>query len=476
MIYIALIAYVLFLFVISFRLGKYDGNADFFVGNRHSPWWAVALGMIGASVSGVTLISVPGWVKDTQFTYMQMVLGFLPGYLFIAYVLLPLYYKLNLTSIYGFLSKRYGEIGGKTASFFFVLGKLLSSAVKYFIAVFVLHKILFVSLNVPFLLVAVASIVVVWLYTFKGGIRTIVWTDFVQSVFLLLTLVILLFEVVQSFEKGFVESFLAVSDSVFSKTFIFDDWSSKQNFFKQFVSGAFIVIVMTGLDQDLMQKNLSCKNLKESRKNIFLGSILFIPLNFILLFLGALICLVYTKNGYPIPSDGDALLSDFVIKSGSVALIFFSIGILASAFSSMDSAMTSITTSLSVDFVGVKRVTKNRRILIHFLVALLFLFIMWLTSLFKNSNAIDLIYTLVSYLYGPLLGLFTFGMLTSREVRPFAIPIATVLGPILSYLLFLLFKGVGYIMGYELLLLNGFLVCLFLFIGSKKVNQNYSKE
>ena len=322
MIYFSLIAYILFLFGISFRLSKHDENADFFVGSRHSPWWAVALGMIGASVSGVTLISVPGWVKDTQFTYMQMVLGFLPGYLFIAYVLLPLYYKPNLTSIYGFLSKRYGEIGGKTASFFFVLGKLLSSAVKYFIAVFVLHKILFESLNVPFLLVAVASIVVVWLYTFKGGIRTIVWTDFVQSIFLLLTLVILLFEVEQTFEQGFFESFLSVSDSVFSKTFIFDDWSSKQNFFKQFVSGAFIVIVMTGLDQDLMQKNLSCKNLKESRKNILLGSILFIPLNFILLFLGALICLVYTKNGYPIPSVGDALLSDFVIKSGSVALFY----------------------------------------------------------------------------------------------------------------------------------------------------------
>lgn len=474
MIYIALIAYVLFLFVISFRLGKYDGNADFFVGNRHSPWWAVALGMVGASVSGVTLISVPGLVQHTQFTYMQMVLGFIPGYLFIAFVLLPIYYKHNLTSIYGFLTQRFGDVAGKTASFYFVVGKLLSSAVKYYIAIFVLHKMLFESIGVPFLVLAIFSLLIVWLYTYKSGIRTIVWTDFLQTIFLLVALILLFVEVIRAYDQGFVAAVNDVANSNLSTMFVFDDWMSKQNFFKQFLSGAFVVIVMTGLDQDLMQKNLSCKTLEESRKNILCGSILFVPLNLILLFLGALIVLFYTKNSVPIPIDGDALLSDFVVKNGRWVMMFFSIGIMASAFSSMDSAMTSITTSFSMDLLGGKNITKARRIIIHLSVALLFLLLMWIVSLIKSEQALDMIYTLVSYLYGPLMGLFAFAMMTTKKVRPKAIPIASVLGPVLSYIIALLLKKSGYVMGYELLLLNGFLVCLVLFIGSVKKKRSIS--
>lgn len=474
MIYAVLLAYVLFLLGISFRLGKYDANADFFVGNRHSPWWAVALGMLGASVSGVTLISVPGAVQYTQFTYMQMVLGFIPGYLFIALVLLPLYYRNNLTSIYELLSLRFGPIGGKTASFFFVVGKLLSSAVKFYMAVFILHKLLFETIGVSFFLVAITALLIVWIYTYKSGIRTIVWTDFIQTIFLVISLFVLLKVVIDLFGEGFMGAFEAVAQSTLSTTFVFDDWISKQNFFKQFLSGAFVVIVMTGLDQDLMQKNLSCKSLSESRKNILLGSVLFIPLNLILLSLGALIILFYSQNGIQISVDGDLLLSDFVLKNGQWAMMFFSIGIMASAFSSMDSAMTSITTSFSVDFLGAGNVTKFKRIMIHFAVAGLFLFLMCMVRWVKSDHALDMIYTLVSYLYGPLLGLFAFAMATKRKVRPRAIPLASVLGPLLSYIIALFLKKLDYVMGYELLLLNGAIVFLVLFLNSKRSDSNFN--
>lgn len=450
----SIVLYIAALFAISFLTKGNKSNADFYIGGQRSPWWAVAVGMVGASISGVTFVSVPGWVSSTGFTYLQMVMGFIVGYLLIAYVLLPRYYQSRQVSIYAILEERLGSLGRKTSSLCFVLNKLATTSVKHYVVVLSLYKILFEPMGVSFPVVAFLSVLIAWLYSFNNGIRTIVWTDFLQTVLLTLALVLLLFKALSISDVGWTETFASIT--------LFDwEWGSKQNFFKMFLSGAFVVLVMTGMDQDLMQKNLSCKTLKEAQRNMISYGFLFLPLNFLLLLLGTLLLPFATEQG-------DAILPAFCNAVGGVTLVCFVIGMLASSFSSIDSAMASVTTSLLKDLKGIENVSRTKRVGTHALVALFLAMLVCLHNEGGNA-AIDVVYTIVSYLYGPVLGLFAFALFSKRFVEKWAvlIPVVAVLSVGLSHIVKTLLSHADYVMGYELLLLNGLLMFLGLLLISQ---------
>lgn len=480
-----IVGYLLLLLGIAFfttegnTKGMQKTNVDFFIGGRRSSWWMVSLGMVGASISGVTFVSVPGWVTSTHFSYLQMAIGFIVGYVIVAFFLLPRYYQAKEISIYAILEKKLGKQGRETAAVCFLLNKVVTSAVKLYVVIVVLHRMVFSPLGVPFYCVALLSLLIVWLYTFKGGIKTIVWTDFMQTILLLVALVFLLHTALKSLQLDLPSAMRLVYNSPLSETFVWS-WDSKQHFLKQFLSGIFIVLVMTGMDQDLMQKNLSCKSLKESQRNMLSYGVLFVPVNLLFLSLGLLIVQFFVQNGFLSTSNGidffqtdavasvdlggnasifgDQMLPAFVQLSGKFALSCFSLGMLASSFSSVDSAITSITTSLSVDFGrGIKG--RKQRIVLHSLVTLLFFSLMLLLQYSTNTHAVDLIYTIVSFLYGPVLGLFSFAFFCNVEKNVRFIPLVAIFSVLFSYFLkILLFEKYGYSMGYELLLLNGILM------------------
>ncbi len=458
---LSIVAYVGLLVAVSRATAKKGNtNVDFFIGGRRSPWWAVSLGMVGASISGVTFVSVPGWVTSTHFTYMQIVLGFIVGYVLVAYVLLPVYYASGEVSIYAILEKRLGKSGRRTAAVCFLLNKTFSSSVKLYVVVLVLHQLVFRQWGVPFWCVAAGSLLVVWLYTYKGGIRTIVWTDFLQTILLLVALVLLLRAAMQELGLDVVAAARTVWQSPLSETFVWDDWLSRQHFVKQFLSGVLIVFVMTGLDQDLMQKNLSCKSLKDAQRNVLSYGVLFVPLNLLFLSLGVLMVCLYTKGGEALPAVGDSLLPYFAQGAGSVAMVCFVIGMLASSFSSVDSAITAITTSLSVDFRQ-KPKTTAERIRLHAGVSLMFFLLVVALQYIPDEHSIDLIYKIVAFFYGPLLGLFLFALRRkSGGDEAFRwLPWVAVLSVALTWIAEkLLLQCAGYAMGYESLLLNGVLM------------------
>lgn len=456
---------MLLLFVISYLTGRNVTAADFYSGSKRSPWYVVAFGMVGATISGVSFVSVPGWVEATGFTYIQMCIGFFFGYLVVAYLLLPLYYRMNLTSIYGYLEHRFGLPARRTGAIFFLISKLFGSAAKLYVAVLVLHRLLLGDCGLSFEVSLLIVVCVIWLYSYRGGIRTIVWTDFVQTFFLLLALVLLLVSVISSLGLDLASATQLVCESDYSQMFVWDDWVSPQNFFKQFLSGIFVVIVMTGLDQDLMQKNLSCKDLHSSRKNMLIYGASFIPVNILFLALGVLVIAFFRQEGVAMPASGDDLLPAFARCAGPVVMGCFMIGMVASAFSSADSALTSLTTSAMIDVAGWERkdgkFVARARLLIHIAFSLLLILCAMLFYSFKGSSAINLIYTLVSYLYGPLLGLFSFGLFTRWNVRLKMVPFVAVAAPALTYLIDAWLKGAySYKMGYEMLLLNGGLMFL----------------
>ncbi|MBP5455956.1 MAG: sodium:solute symporter [Paludibacteraceae bacterium] len=455
-----LLFYVLLLFSVSFGVGRNLTASDFYLGSRRSPWYVVAFGMIGASISGVTFVSVPGWVESTGFTYIQMCIGFFFGYCVVAYLLLPLYYRMNLTSIYGYLEARFGLSARRTGAIFFLVSKLTGSAAKLYVAVLVLHRLLFEEWGISFSMSLVGVVAIIWLYSYRGGIRTIVWTDFVQTFFLLLALSLLLVNVVGLLDVDFSSALSLVGESDYSRLFVWDDWVSPRHFFKQFLSGIFVVIVMTGLDQDLMQKNLSCKDLRSSRKNMLVYGAAFIPVNLLFLSLGVLVITFFRQTGVEVPPSGDELLPAFVRYAGPWALGCFLIGMLASAFSSADSALTSLTTSTIVDVAGWENkkgvFARRSRLVFHLLFSLLLILFALAFYSFKESSAINLIYTLVSYLYGPLLGMFAFGLFTKWNVRQSYVPFVAVAAPLLTYAVDgWLNATFSYKMGYEMLLLNG---------------------
>lgn len=467
-----IIVYLAILFLISFFTSRKDDNNDaFFTGHHKSPWWVVSIGMIGASISGVSFVSVPGMVGGIGFAYMQMVIGFFFGYWIIAELLLPLYYQRKLTSIYSYLNDRFGKRSYLTGSAFFLVSKLIGASARLYLAAFVLQKFVMDSLNFPFQLTLLILLFIIWLYTYRSGIRTIIWTDTLQTLIMLGVLVTMVGFLMSKLELNISDLFSSVYNSELTKVWHFDDPNSKLFFWKQFFSGVFIALVMTGLDQDMMQKNLSCRNLKEAKKNMYWYGFAFIPFNLIFLSLGFLLILFAQQNHIVLPSAGDEILPFFASDYlGDFAGVLFVVGILSASLSSADSALTALTTSFSIDFLKMKPDdlnSRSKRKKIHLLMAVVLYLLILSMYWINDRSVIDLIYTLASYSYGPLLGLYAAGMFSNYIPRDKWIPLVAILSPLISEIIKQLVDNfTHYQMGYELLLING----LITFTGIKLIS------
>lgn len=448
-----LIGYFLVLIGISYYTSRGADNDSFYLGNKQSPWYLVAFGMIGASLSGITFISIPGWVGITneageftvQFGYMQMVFGYLVGYFIIAYALLPIYYRMNLTSIYSYLGKRFGRNSHTIGAIYFLVSRISGASIRLLLVANVLQAFIFDEFNLPFELTVLISIALIWVYTFKGGIKTIIWTDTLQTLFMLLSLGFTFWFLSKELDLtqtgGVIET---IKNSEYSQIFFFDDWNGKNHFIKMFFGGIFIAIGMTGLDQDMMQKNLSCKDIKSAQKNMISFSVVLVFVNLIFLSLGALIYMYSSKNGIQVPLDlvtgkprPDLLFPTLALGStGKIGIgILFLLGLIAAAYSSADSALTSLTTSISVDFIekNEKKVSKKTRMKIHILMSIVLFITVVVFKYTLTSNAIDQLLTLAGYTYGPLIGLFFFGILTKKKIKDKLVIIVCLLAPLLTY-------------------------------------------
>ncbi len=480
---IVIAAYFSLLMLISYLTGRKGSDNDaFFRANKSSQWYIVAIAMIGTSISGVTFVSVPGMVRNLDMTYMQMVFGFFFGYLVIAYVLLPLYYKLNLTTIYGYLEQRYGAKSYKTGAWFFLISKIVGAAARLYLVAFILQSLVFDAWGIPFVVTVIAIILIIWLYSHKSGIKTIIWTDWLQTILFLSALVLIVWQLCLRLNFDIGEMFATICNSPHSRIFVFDDWESTQNFFKQFFSGMFITIVMTGLDQDQMQKNLTIKNLKDARKNVISYGFAFVPVNFLFLCLGVLLLVFAEQNAITLPEISDNILP--VIASqylGNVVLGIFIVGIVAAAFSSADSALTALTTSFCVDILGMNKSetdaaqergnVKKRRI-VHIAISAIFVLIILIIEAIGSDSIINAIYKLASYTYGPLLGLYFCGLYTKTKPADKYVPYVAVVSPLLCILIETMAKHLfDYRVGYELLLINAAITALGLWmlsIGNRK--------
>lgn len=446
------------------------GSGDFFVGDRRSLWYVVAIAMIGTSISGVTFVSVPGMVAASQFSYLQMVLGFVAGYVVVAYVLLPLYYRLNMYSIYGYLEQRFGLRAYRSGSMFFLLSKFLGCGVRMYLTALVLQLMLFDGLGVPFWFNVLITMSVVYLYTFRGGVKTLVWADMVQTLSLIIAVVLAIVYIAQALELTMEGVVTKIAESPMSRVWFFDDVDDKRYFFKQFLAGMFTTIAMTGLDQDMMQKNLSCKSLADARKNVLSYGVAFLPVNLLFLALGVLLYIYASHIGL---ADADGHLTMlkpdelFPYIATSVGLptivgVLFVVGIVAAAFSSAGSAVTALTTSVTIDMLRADRhndtphLTKVRS-RVHIINCIVMGVLIWLFQIIGNGSVIDAVYVLASYTYGPLLGMYVYGLYTKRDVNDKWMPYICVAAPLLSYVISSNSEQwfEGYKMGYELLLVNG---------------------
>ena len=481
LILIILACYFGILMLISYLTGKKSNNKTFFTGNKQSPWILVAFGMIGTSISGVTFVSVPGMPLSIDMTYMQTVLGFSVGYLVVAHLLLPLYYKLNLTSIYTYLRDRFGNRAYKTGASFFLLSKIIGAAARLYIVVLILQHYVFDRWQVPFIVTTGGIVLLIWLYSHKSGIKTIVWTDALQTFFLLGALILIIHTVMNDLNFDFATMIRTVMVDERSHIFVFDDWYTKQNFFKQFISGIFITIVMSGLDQDMMQKNLSCRTLKDSQKNMYSYGMAFIPVNLLFLSLGILLAVYAETKNISLPALSDEMLPMFATQYlGSAVIVFFSIGIIAAAFSSADSALTALTTSFCIDILDVEKFEENRaekiRKLTHISISVLFVLIILVIKAVNNKSIIDAIYIIASYTYGPLLGLFSFGLFTKLKADDKWIPYIAFISPIFCFLLDLVTtRYTDYRFGYELLMMNGLFTFFGLYLTSVKAQLKHNR-
>ena len=470
LILITFLVYTFIIFLVSWITSRKSNNESFFIGNHKSPWYLVAYGMIGASLSGVTFVSIPGYVGSTQFSYMMIVFGYLLGYFTIAKVLLPLYYKLNLTSIYVYLNQRFGFFSYKTGAAFFLISRVVGAAFRMFLVVNILQIFVFDNWNVPFYLTVAFFLLLIILYTFRGGIKTIVWTDTLQTTFMLIAVVISIYLITKDIDMNFKDIITTVVKSKYSKI-IFTDWTDARFFLKQFFSGMFITITMTGLDQDMMQKNLSCKNLKDAQKNMYWMSASLVPVNLLFLFLGAVLFIYANAKGIAIPDYTDNLFPVIALKYLSpIAGLAFVIGLISAAYSSSDSALTALTTSFCVDFLNLKNRNElsekkkiNIRYLVHFSFAILLFAVIVVFREINDASVISKLFTVAGYTYGPLLGLYAFGLFTKFKVKDKFVPIVALISPVICYIIN--YNSVewlnGYKFGFELLILNG-LIC---FIG-----------
>lgn len=471
-----IVGYFLALILISFLTNRGGSNADFFKAGKQSPWYLVAFGMIGASLSGVTFISVPGWVEASKFSYFQVVLGYIVGYAVIGTVLLPLYYRLNLTSIYTYLDGRFGKASYKTGASFFILSRVIGASFRLYLVAIVLQSIIFDDMNIPFWVTVTITIVLIWLYTFKSGIKTIVWTDSLQTLFMLVAVGVAVYYVASDLGLSGSNLFAFVADSDMSQIFFFDDWKSSDHFVKQFISGAFIAIVMTGLDQDMMQKNLTCRNLKDAQKNMFWFTIVLTIVNFVFLVLGLLLTVYAEQNG--IDAHKDQLFPTLATQNefGIGVAILFILGLIAAAYSSADSALTALTTSFSIDIMEIekkydekKQVRLRKRI--HILVSLLLIAVIIIFKyVIADESVISKLFVFAGYTYGPLLGLYAYGLFTKWNVKDKLVPLIAIATPFLGYgISALSSEYLNFEFGFFILILNGAITFLGLvLIRSKK--------
>ncbi len=473
------LGYFAFLIGISyFTASKSDSNEAFFTGNRQSPWYIVAFGMIGTSLSGVTFISVPGWVATSQFSYMQMVLGYLAGYLVIGLVLMPLYYKMNLVSIYSYLESRFGFRAYKTGAWFFLVSRVLGASFRLYLVAMVFQLAIFKPLNwdIPFFVTVLLTIVLIWLYTFRGGIKTIVYTDTLQTLFMLTAVGVTLYVVGNALnldeEFGLIET---IVNHEYSQIFFFDDWKSGKFFWKQFLAGTFIAIAMTGLDQDMMQKNLTCRNVQDAQKNMFWFSTSLVLVNLLFLTLGVVLYIFINQQGIPMPEKADYLYPMLAVGGhlGPVVGLLFILGLIAAAYSSADSALTALTTSFCVDILGIERKkildpAKTRK-LVHIGMSVVLLIVITGFQMINDESVIKSLFIAAGYTYGPLLGMFAFGILSKKESNDRWIPLICIISPVFCYFLkdFSL-KLFDYTFGFELLILNALLTMLGLLIVSTR--------
>lgn len=478
---ILIVSYFSILILISYLTGKNDSNAVFFKANKQSPWYVVAFGMIGASLSGVTFISVPGWIEGSQFSYFQVVLGYMFGYFVVAFILLPLYYRHNVTSIYEYLMLRFGVVSHKTGAFFFFISRVIGASFRLFLVAIVLQQFVFDAWNIPFEITVIISILLIWVYTNKGGIKTIIWTDTLQTLFMLIAVILSIYFINDNLGWSFSE-FLA-SDELknYDKIFITDSFLERSHFIKSFLGGMFITICMTGLDQDMMQKNLTCKSLKDAQKNMVTFSIVLVAATFLFMLLGALLYIYANKYNIAIPlMDGnprtDLLFPEIALNSGlGITLaITFMLGLIAAAYSSADSALTSLTTSFCVDFLDIdkkpKKDQKSLRKKIHIAMSILLIVVIIIFKYVLTSNVIDSLLTVAGYTYGPLLGLFAFGIFTKYKVKDKYVWIVALSAAIIISIIGSIPPENlgGYTLGYELLPINGLITFLGLLIIRKK--------
>ena len=481
LILILLLSYFVVLILISYLTSTNDSNQDFFKAGKQSPWYLVAFGMIGASLSGVTFISVPGWVEASQFSYFQVVLGYMVGYFVVAFVLLPVYYKLNLTSIYEYLFHRFGFVSHKTGAFFFFVSRVLGAAFRLYLVAIVLQQFIFDEWNVPFEITVIISILLIWIYTFRGGIKTIVWTDTLQTVFMITAVILSIYFITESLDWTFSEFLVSEELKAYSTIFNTDSILDKGYFLKSFFGGVFITICMTGLDQDMMQKNLSCKSLKDAQKNMLSFSIVLTLVTFLFLLLGALLFIYAKRNNIEIPLlDGqpktDLLFPEIALNSGlGITLgITFILGLIAAAYSSADSALTSLTTSFCVDILDMsgksEKAQKSIRKKTHIGMSLLLVLVIISFKYILNSNVIDSLLTVAGYTYGPLLGMFAFGIFTDYKIKDKFVWIVALASVTMVYMLGKIPADDlgGYVIGYELLPINGLLTFIGLILIRRK--------
>ncbi len=491
-----LAGYIFLLLALSFWKGEDAKNDTFFTGKRQSPWYLVAFGMIGASLSGVTFLSVPGAVAKDSFAYMQMVLGYFPGYLFIALVLIPVYYKLNLTTIYGYLEQRFGTSSYKVGSAFFILSRIIGASLRIFLVVIVLQLFICDDMGIPFWITTLLTILIIWLYTFRSGIKSIVWTDTLQTIAMLSAVIITILVIGNKMGLNIKSMIDLVTASDMSQTFFFENgWSAKQNFFKKFLSGASIAIVMTGLDQDMMQKNLTCRSASDAKKNVISLGLILIPVNLIFLFLGALLYIFANSQGISLEGiSADKVFPTIAKESlGILGSIIFFIGVIAAAFSSADSALTALTTTFCVDFLNfdkrnaqVAALNENNekekqdlnveltktRMMVHIGFSVILFGVIIAFSQLSNQSVIWDLFKWAGYTYGPLMALYFLGLFTKISLKDKWVPLVCIAAPVISHFLkVVIHKNTAYVFDFEFLIFNTIITAIGLLIitdGGKK--------
>ncbi|MGQ8336604.1 sodium:solute symporter [Sunxiuqinia sp. A32] len=456
--------YFVLLMVISWLTSRHSDQLSFFNANKSSPWYLVAYGMLGATLSGVTFISVPGEVGNSAFSYLQFVIGNLVGYWLIAFILLPIYYKLKLISIYSFLEERLGVRSRKTASFFFLISKLIGAAFRFYLVALVLQLAFFDSFGVPFPLTVCISVLLIWLYTYRAGIKTVVWTDTLQTTFLMLALIFTLFFISKEMNWGTKGMISNIFDHKYSQIF-FWDWKSPNFFAKQFIAGIFTALAINGMDQDIMQKNLTCKSLPEAQKNMLVFSALFVIVVALFLGLGVVLYQYADSMGIVLPETSDKLYPLLALNYlGPAVGIAFLLGITAAAFSSADSALTALTTSFCIDFLGMDKIQSNKsqktRHIVHFAFAAILVVVIVAFKIINDESVVVAVFKAVGYTYGPILGLFIFALYFRKKIKDYWVPFIAVLAPIFTYIIasYSVKLFGGYQFGFELLILNGLLM------------------